>query len=108
MDIMRFELKLAETPVTLVSVDGEEKDYILRELSGEKRDDFLNNVGKRTIPGVDNKLNDFKDHQAVLINKCLFTAEGVAVSIPEIRAFPANVQKELFLACREISGLDMV
>jgi hypothetical protein len=106
MDAMRFELKLKEIPVMLVTVDGVDRPCFLRELQGDGRDQFMDNVGRRTIPGVNNKLNDFKDHQAVLIAKCLFEEGGSLVPLSEIRAFPAQVQKDLFMACRDLSGLN--
>lgn len=109
---MEFTLTRKEVPVKLKHpTTGQVTDYILRELDGEGRDAYLNNLGSRMRhnpkDGTPQGVKNFTGLQSSLVSKCLFTKEGdKPVPETEVQKFPASVQSALFERAKEISGLD--
>lgn len=108
-DDMDFDLTLQEINVTLNDPDTKEKKrYILRELTGDERDSWLQEMSARTgkHPDGSPKVKNFKGLQASLLKFCLLTEEREKVGVEKIQKWPARVQSKLFEKAQELSGLD--
>ena len=113
-------------PVTL-TIKGVKKFYILREVNGQARDLYLNNLAGRLKGGGDaSHVKDFRDMQANLLSRCIYkkvTAdkedppskstpdqlekmEEIPVTIEELRSWPARIQALIFDRAQKLSGLD--
>lgn len=101
--------------------------FRLRELDGDSRDKYLNNLSKRVSTSGDGKVSkvtNFDGLQANLLTKCLFEVEGgklektddgvevitggteKTLSLTELQVWPAKVQSRIFDKAKDISGLD--
>lgn len=113
-------------PVTLV-IEGKKKFYVLREVNGQARDLYLNNLaGRLKGSGDTSTVRDFRDMQANLLSRCLYKKvtvdkedppskstpeqlermEEIPVSVEELRSWPARVQSLVFDRAQKLSGLD--
>src|SRR5262245_53402741 len=109
MDPLKFETKFKSVPVTIAGSDGKEQQYELRELSGDARDEYVQDTGNRVRFGADGKpagLKDFKGMQAKLISMSLFDAQGKNVPAKEINNWPATIVSALYKECQKISALN--
>lgn len=98
----------AEEPVK-IRVDGEIRTYVLREMIGQTRDEYMNGMSKRVKVSPDGKvigISEYVDVQASLITRCLFTDQNRPVDIKTIRGWPASAQKYLFDKCQKLNALD--
>lgn len=105
---LEFSLDLQSEPVTLTK-DGEKESYVLKEMTGQQRDQYLTSLSKRVSTGKDGKatVSNFEGLQAELLTRCLFvvsTNEPAAREV--IQSFPASVQSKLFEAAQSLNGLD--
>ncbi len=111
---LRFNLKKKEIPVTLIDPETEkDQEYMLRELDGEFRDEYLNKVGSKMRinerTGAILGLKNFKGIQSGLVMKCLVkvTDDGEEeVDEKTIQSWPSSVVTQLYNKARELSGLD--
>ena len=104
--MLEFDLSLEEIPVKFKSQDGTEYECVLREMTGEVRDAYLQGMMGRMDMGAAGgpRMKNVKDVQATLIALCLFK-ENKQVPVDEIKRFPARVQKALHEKCQEMNGL---
>ena len=118
-NVLEFDLDLEEVPVKLKGKDGSVKEYVLVELDGSKRDEYLTAMGKRmkTVatgkfddkgkPVTITEIKDYKGLQAQLICMCLKNkATGEVISFDDCQALPTKTQNALFKACQDINGLN--
>lgn len=109
MEELRFMLKLKEASVNLTDVEGQEKTYVLRELSGAQRDTFLNEIGGRmkfNAAGKMSGLNNYIDLQTGFLSLCFYDDTNSLVKKQVLREYPASVLAELFEVAQKLSGLD--
>jgi hypothetical protein len=95
-------------PVT-IKLNGKEEKFMMRELSGEARDRYLQDLGSRMRTDKDGKpagMRDYKNLQATLLSLGLFHSDGKPVDIKTIQKWPARVQKQLHEKLTQMSGLD--
>ena len=87
-----------------------DKDYILREASGDAAIAYQNALIKAVRPGPDSKATQINTGlsaiEPMLVSKCLFDSEGKPVKQETIRSWPSRIQKELYKKVKEISELD--
>jgi len=110
MNELKFSLKLKEVSVELTDSSGVAKKYILRELSGEARDTFLDNVGSRVQYDAEGKfrsLSSLKGLQSGLLTLCLFDDQKKAVEPKTLDKYPATVLAKLFEVAQTLSALDI-
>lgn len=107
-DDLNFDLILQELPVTLTNADGVAEQYVLRELTGRGRDQYLNNLTGRLVTDAkgNSRMKDFTGLQSNLVGRCLFRKDGQAVTEAELVQWPARVLSKLFDKAKELSGLD--
>lgn len=107
---LTFELKLKSIPVELANQQGVPENYTLSELTGVKRDEYLNDTASRMKFGADGKaqgVKDFKGMQATLVSLCLTKGSGgEKVTIETINTWPASVVSALFKEAQKLSGLE--
>lgn len=108
---LTFDLRLKEKNIFLVGEDGQKKRYIVRELVGDQRDEYLTfQFGKMKVSGSGKQLGmtDYKDVEAQLIQRCVFDADFPTdqLTLKTIRKWPARVQSEIVKLINEMSGLD--
>ena len=113
-------------PITL-KIKGAKKFYVLREVDGQARDLYLNNLAGRLKGGGDTtSVRDFRDMQANLLSRCIYKKvttdnedppskstpeqlekmEEIPVTIEELRTWPARIQALIFDRAQKLSGLD--
>ena len=110
-DVLRFSLALAQVKVELEHPEtGKVQKYILKEMDGTARDQYLSFVGTRMAASDDAKsLSNFDGIQANMLFACLFRIDGdkeVRVPVGTIQKFPSRVLGALFDKAKEISGMD--
>lgn len=101
---LTFETTLKELPVVI-----DKENYTLRELDGQQKGKYLNQMGSRIELGADGKVSGFKDYaglESTLLSLCLYNAEGVPVSKNVIDSWPSSMLTRLFDAAQELSGLN--
>ena len=124
--LLKFSIVRRTIPLQLESEDGEVLDYVLQELDGTGRDEFIRFISSRTKMSADGKKisSDMSGMQSRLVSMHLHfaelehvideaTSETVAVvrsigeRIPEeqVKRLPSSLQSELFDLCQELSGL---
>ena len=111
MNELSFDLKLKEVPVSVTTLDGQKKSYIVRELDGLQREhynkDFDINMtlvdGKPQIQTGEN----FKLPSEIEIRAmCLYDENGKVVSKEALEKYPSTVVTSLHKIALELSGLD--
>jgi len=107
-EIMTLDLDFNEVDVVLKGKDGREKKYLLRELDGAKRNNYLNKMTSRVImkDGKAVGMKSFEGFQSDLLKLSLFDEDGKPVSEEEIEGMPSRTQEKLFEKAEKISGLD--
>ena len=109
MDNLEFSLKLKEQGVKITTPNGNVKNYVLKELTGEQRDSFLNMMASRLVmkDGKVQSLSSFDGLQASLVAECLYDEKGESIDKDIIQKYPAQVLASLFKAAQELSGMDI-
>ena len=109
-EVMTFSLALAEVDVQLENPEtGKVDTYILREMDGTSRDQYLSFVGGRMSGDEAGKISNFEGIQANLLHACIFKVVGdkeTRVPIGTIQKFPSRIVTALFDKAKEISGMD--
>lgn len=112
-EALEFDAAFVEIPVKINNPDKTVSHYLLRELGGEGRDQYLNTTITRANLGSDGKVSgvkDLTDYQATLLVRCLYcqNIDGTAgdpVDIKVLRAWPSRIQVALFEKAQKMSGL---
>jgi len=108
-ETLRFELELKECEIILVDDEGQEKTYMLKELTGKDRNKYLNKMTSRVKVGPNGKamgIKSFDGMQSDLLKVSMFHESGEPVTVDEIESLPASTQQKLFDKAQELSGLD--
>lgn len=109
-EVRRISLVRQEIAVELEADNGETKKYILREMDGRTRDEYVNSLIKKMNVDSSGKATGFKTVDGVqsgLIARCLFDpATEKFVDEKTIQAFPQRVLTQLHEWAQELSGLD--
>ena len=108
MKELTFKLNLKEVPVSITDKEGQEKTYILRELTSQQRAKFLNGLGSRvkyTKSGHTKGLNNHEGLQESLLEKCLLDEDCQLVKKDTMKEWPAGMVSDLFEAAQELSGM---
>lgn len=85
-------------------------DYVLRELIGTDRDEFVDLSlarAKRNETGAYIGYQT-RDLEAILVHKCLFDKDGKQLPIAVIKGASASTLTALYLACEELCALNKV
>jgi len=108
---LKFNLKLQEVPINIVDLDGKDRVYKLKELTGEQRDIYLGHF-KFSMTVVNDKPQlqtgeDFQAFSAVqFLAMCLYDEDDKPIPEDAIKQFPATVISQLHKAAQTLSGLD--
>ena len=103
-----FSLELVEQQVAITTKDGENKTYILRELTNKQKAQYLNGMRDK-VNFVDGKVTGVKDFdglEACLLTKCFYDTDNKLITAAALQEFPARVVKQLFDAAQTISALN--
>lgn len=106
---LKFSLVLKEVPVSVSDVEGVEKNFVLRELTGKQRDTYLNEMGGRmkfNKAGKTEGLSNYEGLQSGLLSLSLHDENDELVKKNVLQAWPASVLSDLFDVAQELSGLD--
>lgn len=102
-EVLELSTKRKELHLTIDS-----SDYLLREMDGPSRDDFLAKAANRTKFDSDGNpigMKDVKGSTADLISRHLFDVSGKQVPVEVIQPWSSTVLEVLSRKCVEISGL---
>ena len=108
-DKLVLSLDRVTVDVNLVTEQGEEKAWKLKELTGKERNRYLNKMTSRVRSGKDGKaisITNFEGFQADLLKICLYDENDELVTEDMIEGLPSSTQQVLFDKAKEISGLD--
>ena len=106
---MEFSLKLKEEQVVITGVDDVKRTYVLKELTGQQRDAYLNNMGGRmkfNDEGKTQGLSNYEGLQSGLLKLCVYSDDGKLVPEKELQAWPSQVLSALFEKAQEMSALN--
>jgi len=110
-----FDLTLNEEYVTLKDAEGNEASYVMVEMTGEVRDQYMNQMRKKTKQvGDKTELVDFTGLHSDILVACMFLVtknekkEEVrkALKIGAVQKWPSRVLKALFDKAQKLSALD--
>ena len=105
---LRICLTRKTLPVATTRLDGTEVEYVLKELTGVERDQWLTGMSGRMEKGTDGKptgvIKDFHNMQASLIALCLYDEADRRVALSKVSEFPATVQSALYEACQNLKS----
>lgn len=107
--VKRYSLRLKTIDVTLEDNNGLDREWQLREMDGDLRDQFLSKSNDRLKIGKVNSVKDFKGVYAELISFCLYdgrTDKAGRVPMKQIQRFPSSTQIAMFRDCQEMNGLN--
>ena len=93
------------------SVELDDAEYTLKELTGAQRDDHMDSMRDRmdfSEKGETPRLKSFKGLQAGFLSLCLFDSKDKAVEQDVILSWPASVQGELYKIAQDLSGMNEV
>ena len=103
MKELEFSTKLKEVAVT---IDG--KTFHLRELGGEKRDEYIDMLNERmtiTDEGKVEHISKYAGIRSQLVSDSLFDSADKNVSLEIVGKFPSAVLQALFDKAQELSGI---
>jgi len=96
-------------PLQIEDEDEKLHDCYLREMSGKRRDEWLNKMGDnmKMADGKPTGVKKFDAVQAGLIAECLYYTEGDRpVTIKELQEWGSSALVELFEICQNMNGLN--
>lgn len=121
---LEFHLVVKATPVRLIRKDGVKVMCAILELTGEQRDEYLNEVKKRTEIRADGKaaIKDFKGMHASLLKRALVRVKFANDDDPDVETMtilpngafteeqiqkdiPSSTQSALFEEAQRLSAL---
>lgn len=108
MEPIRVKANLKEVPVIIEDGDGKELNCFLREMTGTKRDKYLNSMSGN-LKFINGKVSGLKNYDGVqnrLLTRCLFKPDGEAFDSKELDEFPCSVLNQLFEIAQKLNGLD--
>jgi hypothetical protein len=106
-EIVNVSLKLEEVDVKLVDLDGTPRNWKLKELDGEQREKYLNDISRRiTGTGKDARFNSYKGVYSSLLSMCLYDESDTLVKAGVIEKMPSKALEVLFERARTLSGLN--
>ena len=112
MEKLVFSVDLQEQEVTLNGADGSSLECVIRELTGEERDSYLDGMAKRFKFGAKGEVQgvgNFKGLHMDLLRLCLIdTATKKPVTNEFLKAMPSSTMSALFKVAQELSALDQV
>ena len=104
MESMQFSLDVIEIPIKVG-----DKDYVLREASGDAAAKWRNAMfagAKLGANGKPESVHNMADTEPLLVSLCLFDAENnKPVSLQTVRSWPSRIITPLFNKAVEISDL---
>lgn len=109
MEELRVSIVLKERPVLVTEANGEERKFVLRELTGEERDVYLSWMSKRIKfeDGKATNITNFEGMQAELLARCLHDEENKLVPVDILQKFPASALSVLFEVAQTLNGLSI-
>ena len=106
-NIIELPLDRETKQVKLKGSGNKVKEYVLTELDGTARDEYLGEMGKRmkTVNGA-TEIKNYKGLQASLIAMCMTDkGSGEPVTLDEVQALPGKTLTKLFKICQDLNGL---
>lgn len=104
----KFVLKLKEIKdIELEDEAGTKMVCSMKELTGTKRDEYLNKMSAGAELDENGKplRMDFTNLQAQLISLSLYNDKGQNIPVMAIQSWPSSVVEELFNMAQELSAL---
>jgi hypothetical protein len=108
-EIPLFVTKRKERDIHIQDDSGQVKEYVIRELTGPERDQWLDLAAGKAKFGPDGKPTGVKDSGGIaadLVHRCLYK-KGTNDRVPKelIAQFPSSMELALFEMASEISGI---
>lgn len=111
---IRFSLKRKERMICLEDESGNELDFVLKEMNGAERDQFMTLVAQRVKAdpsGKNRTLQSFDGLQASLLMQCMFHLDESGkivkpVDMKTVQAWRAEVVNDIFEIAAKMNGLD--
>lgn len=108
--VEKFSLILKEEVIEIEGKDGVAREYILRELDGDARDNYVNLMiakSKTDKSGRTVGVSDVRGLESALLTRMLFNKEdNSAVPQAQIQKWPAGTRTRLYERALRLCGLD--
>ena len=109
LEPLEFTLVLKEQEVRLRDADGKVNVYLLRELDGRRRDEYMTNLARRSRKAAGgDEIKNYMGMYSCLLTLAMWkqndTGEWVNVSEKELQKWPSTVQEALFKRVKDLSG----
>lgn len=111
-DSIKLNLRLEEQHIVLINVAGQEEKCVLREMSGDDLEAYLESNRDRLDVEIGENgkmrvksIKSYKGMYSSLLSACLFKSDGEKVTVQEIGKFPHKVQKELFERAQKLNKI---
>jgi hypothetical protein len=105
-----FSLKRNEIEITLEGENSEINKYLIREMTGAQRDQYLKVAVSKASFGADGKVSSVRDPtglQPALISLCMIdVATKKYVDAKFVNEMRTTVQNDIFEMCSKLNGLD--
>lgn len=101
---LTFELNVDTVPVTISG-----KRYEIREMTGQSRDKYQDDVQGRFAyddKNIPTRILKHEGMKALLVSLCLFDDSGKGVPIETVQQWPAKVVDGLFAECSKMNTLN--
>lgn len=106
----KFSLILKEETISIEGKDGIIQEYILRELDGDMRDNYVNLMigkSKTDSKGKTVGVSDVRGLESALLTRMLFKKEdNSAVPQAQIQKWPSGMRTRLYERALRLCGLD--
>ena len=103
----KYSKSLQEIPIELENDNGEVECYILRELTGPQREEYVDTCTKRVRRNPDGSVRgmDSKGLETLLISMSLYDSSGDNVKVEEMKNWPSSLINGLYDDAARLSGL---
>lgn len=90
----------------LFELDGDK--YVIKELTGKQRDQYLEEIHKRTRYDKSGKpvgMTSVSNIQGDLLKRCVYNADNVLVPLEDINGWPSQVVADIYADALRLSKL---
>lgn len=101
----KYTRKLKTLELEIESPEGLMQNYTLKELNGDQRDEYLEQINARRDK-EGKEIGKVKGATADLLCRCLYGPDDKLVTAKTIGEFPSEMQLDLFKDAISLSGLD--
>jgi len=102
-----YSVKLNSKKVIIENTNGEQEEYTIHEMNGDKLEDYLNEQREKVIIKDGSAVvNNYKGIYSSLLRLTMTGPDDKDVSLALIKTWPSRVQKALFEEAQKLNALN--